>query len=158
MTSLSEVVRRQFAPMLSMLRDVIDTCPDEIWLEPELGVREHLYHTLVGMDIWLSPDPALYPFDQIVEDDAAELRSPATAAISRGFLLDYLDRVEMRVADLPMPDAAYLTPHLLRDSEFTLLDRCLGQFRHTQHHVGLINEKLAARGAAAVDWRGYGEG
>lgn len=155
--SLPEIVKRHFAPMLQMLREIVETCPDELFNQPELCVREHIYHVLVGMDVWLSPDPMAYPFDQIVDDDAAEFRGPASGKISRRFLLDYLGRIEAKVAGLPDQTEAYLTIHEMRGREFTLLDRCLGQFRHTQHHIGVINEKLRAHGAEAVDWRGWGE-
>ena len=97
------------------------------------------------------------PIDQIVDDDAAQLMGSASAAISRPFLVECLVRVEARVAALPTSDADFLTSQRLGGSEFTLLDRCIGQFRHTQHHIGMIHEKLAKSGATAADWRGYRE-
>lgn len=157
MTSLHDVVVRHFIPTLAMLREIVETCPDAVWDEPQIGVREHVYHVLVGADVWLSPDVASYPFDQIVDDDGAEFRAPASAAISRDYLLAYVDLITARVAALPESDAELLAVQLLRGREFTLLDRCLGQFRHMQHHIGVINEKLRVRGASAVDWQGYGE-
>jgi hypothetical protein len=112
---------------------------------------------MVGMDVWLSPDPMKFPFDQIVDDDAAECRAPASERISRPYLIDYLGRLEAKVVDLPDELEAYLATVTLRGREFTLLDRCLGQLRHMQHHISVANEKLRVRGATAVDWRGYGE-
>jgi hypothetical protein len=158
MTSLFDVVDRQFSPMLAMLREILNACPDDVWFRPDLGVREHVYHVLIGMDIWLCSDPTAYPFDQIVDDGAAQLMGSASAEISRPFLLECLERVEARVAALPTSDADFLTSQRLGASEFTLLDRCIGQFRHTQHHIGMIHEKLANSGTTAADWLGYGEG
>jgi hypothetical protein len=45
-----------------------------------------------------------------------------------------------------------------RQTVFTLLDRCISQFRHTQHHIGMIHERLANSGITMADWLGYGEG
>ncbi|MBN1246346.1 MAG: hypothetical protein JXC32_01750 [Anaerolineae bacterium] len=157
MHALSEIVRRHFAPTLAMLREAITTCPEPVFVDPALLVREHIYHALVGMDVWLTPNPADYAFNAIVDDDAAELRAPATDRISREFLQAYLAQVEDKIAHLPDEADAYFAVITLRDREFTLLDRCLGQLRHAQHHIGVVNEKLRRRGVEAVAWRGYGE-
>ncbi len=158
MGMLSVVVRRHFDPMLAMLREVVVTCPDALFTSSALGIRQHVYHTLVGMDIWLSPDPRVYPFDEIAEGDAAEFGAPLSDRISRAFLLAFLERLEARVAALPDDDAAYLDEVTLRGRRFTFLDRCLGQLRHAQHHIGVINERLCRQGEREVDWQGYGEG
>lgn len=158
MHSLPDIVRRHFEPTLAMLRELIETCPEEVFASSMLGEREHLYHAMVGMDVWLSPDPMKFPFDHIIDDDAAECRAPASERISRAYLMDYLARLEAKIADLPVEPDAYLTVAVLRGREFTLLDRCLTQLRHVQHHIGVVNEKLRARGATAAGWQGYGEG
>ncbi len=158
MGMLSVVVRRNLDPTLAMLREVVVDCPDVLWMSPATGIRQHVYHIMVGMDIWLSPDPGAYPFDEIVESDAAEFGAPLSDRISRAFLLAYLERLEARIAALPGDDAAYLDEVTLRGRRFTFLDRCLGQLRHAQHHIGVINERLYREGEHEVDWQGYGEG
>ena len=156
--TLPAIVQRHFVPMMAMLRDVITSCPDDVLMAPTLGVREHIYHALVGMDVWLSPNPAAYAFGDIVDDDAAQLKAAASDRITRDFLIGFLDLLETKVAALPDDAVGYLEVVTLRGREFTLLDRCLGQVRHVQHHIGVANEKLRVRGARAADWRGYGEG
>jgi hypothetical protein len=158
MGRLSVVVRRHFDPTLAMLREVVVTCPDSLLTRSAIGIREHVYHIMVGMDIWLSPDPRAYPFDEIVESDAAEFGAPLSDRISRAFLLAYLERLEASIAALPDDDVAYLDEVTLRGRHFTLLDRCLGQLRHAQHHIGVINERLSRQDEREVDWQGYGEG
>ena len=159
MTSLPTVVRRHFTPMLAMARDILEHCPEQVLMQPHLDVREHLYHALVGLDVWLSPHPMAYPFDAIVDDDAAQLKrhGPASDRITRQYLLDYVDRLEAKVATLPEDADAFLTDHEIQGRSFTLLDRCLGQLRHVQHHLGVVNEKLRRQHVEVAAWVGYGE-
>jgi hypothetical protein len=159
MTALPTIVRRHFTPMLAMIRDVLTRCPDAVLMQPQLDVREHLYHALVGMDVWLTADPGTYPFDAIVDDAAAQLKGgPASDRITRQYLLDYVARLAAKVAALPEDGEALLAEQEIRGRTFTLLDRCLGQLRHVQHHLGVVNEKLRRQGVDAAAWAGYGEG
>ena len=155
--TIGEVVKRQLGPQLEMVRKAIESCPDALLYSEGIGILEHLYHAVVGMDIWLSDDLSAYPFDQIVDDDAAQLKAPASEAVTREVLLGILDRLSERVDALPQDDRAYLNPASIQGREFTLLDRCIGQFRHVQHHVGVANERLHAQGLPRVGWLGYGE-
>jgi len=52
---------------------------------------------------------------------------------------------------------ALLADREIRGRTFTLLDRCLTQLRHVQHHLGVVNEKLRRQGVDAADWVGYDE-
>jgi hypothetical protein len=157
MRTIAEVIRRQFGPQLDMVRAALARCPDWAFEAGEIGLREHLYHALVGADIWLTPDVFSYPFDRIVESEASELKAPAGERLSKEFLLDCLDRVIEKLNTLPEDDAAYLEPANLRGREFTLLDRCIMQFRHIQHHLGVFNERMRAHGLETVPWKGFGE-
>ncbi len=157
MHTLPQVIRRQFDPQLLMLRQSIDACPDEAFAGNVIGPREHLYHALVGMDIWLSADPSQYAFDRIVDNAAAELRGPASDGVSREFLIDFLGGVEKKVAELPDGGQDFLRVYDFRGTEITLLDRCLGQLRHGMHHIGVVNEILRSQGHPTVGWSGYGE-
>jgi hypothetical protein len=158
MRTIAEIIKRQFGPQLEMVRAALLMGPDSVFDEDEIGLREHLYHVLVGMDVWFTEDVFSYPFDQIVESNASELKAPAGGTLSREFLLDYLDRMIEKTNALPDDDAAYLEPAILRGQEFTLLDRCIMQFRHIQHHVGVFNERMRAHGLSTVPWKGFGEG
>ncbi len=158
MRTIAEIIKRQFGPQLEMVRAALIRCPDSAFDEGEIGLREHLYHALIGMDIWLTADPFSYPFDQIAESDASELKTPAKGKLSRELLLDLVDRMIDKANALPDGDEAYLEPVDLRGQEFTMLDRCIGQFRHIQHHLGVFNERMRAHSLPTVPWKGFGEG
>ena len=154
---LGQIVQRQFAPVLAMLTEAIHTCPDDLFCSPTVGVREHIYHVLVGMDVWLHPDPGRYPFDQIADNSAANLQRPADDPISKQFLLDYVAKIEGKVADRCAAATDLLAEQTIRGTSFATLDLCLSQLRHPMYHLGAINRMLAAHGSPTVKWQGYGE-
>ena len=154
---LAQVVQRQFAPVLSMLTEAINLCPDDAFNADTIGVREHVYHALVGLDVWLHPDPNTYPFDRIIDDDAAQLKGPASAQITKDFLLHYAAKIEAKVAAACSPSNDLLAVHTIRGTSFTGLDLCLSQLRHPMYHIGAINQILRANGSPTVEWHGYGE-
>jgi hypothetical protein len=157
MRTIAEVVKRQFGPQLEMVREALHACPESAFEGGEIGLLEHLYHALVGLDVWLTDDLFSYPFDEIVDQEAGNLRAPANEKVTKQYLLDYADRMVEKVDALPDGDAAYLEPADLRGQEFTMLDRCIGQFRHIQHHMGVFNERMRAHGLSTVPWKGFGE-
>jgi len=142
---LAEVIQRQLAPVLSMLTEAIRDCPEELMRAETVGVREHIYHVLVGMDVWLHSDPTQYPFGEIVDDEAANLAGPASARISREFLLDYVTRIEAKIAALCVPSGDLLSAQMIRGTSFTALDFCLSQLRHPMYHLGVINHLFRTR-------------
>ncbi len=157
MRTIAEIIKRQFGPQLEMVRVALNGCPDSVFDEDEIGLREHLYHVLVGIDVWFTEDPFAYPFDEIVEQDASNLKAPAGGKLSKELLLDYLDRMIEKTNALPDNNEAYLEPANIRGREFTMLDRCIAQFRHIQHHLGVFNERMRAHGLSTVPWKGFGE-
>lgn len=157
MHSLPEIVRRQLAPTLVMLEKLIDGCTNTPWPQEKIGPREHVYHAMVGMDIWLHRDPGTYPFSEIVDDDAAQMKGTASDRIDGPFLSDFLLRLKQKVASLPDQPDDFLAPMTLRGKELTLLDRCLSQLRHLQHHIGAANVLTARAGGAPASWTGYAD-
>ena len=157
MRTIAEIVKRQLGPQLEMVRDALDACPDSAFEDGEIGLREHLYHTLIGVDVWFTEDIFAYPFDQIVDQEAGNLRAPANEKVTKSYMLEYANRMIEKMHNLPEGNAAYLDPTVLRGQEFTMLDRCIGQFRHVQHHLGVFNERMRAHGLSTVPWKGFGE-
>ena len=141
--------------MLAMVEQVIASCPDEQFARRDIGVKEHVYHALVGMAVWLLRDPREYRFDQIVDGGAAELDGPAHDRVSKAFLLDYVRQIEKKVQSIPAEADDLLVVQTIMGKDLTFLDRCLGQLRHVQHHLGAANEILRAHGNPLTEWKGY---
>lgn len=155
---LSVVLLRHLKPILTMLRQTILTCPDAVFSGDKLLVREQLYHSLVGMDIWFSHEPSQYPFHQILDMEAAQMHKIAPESISRRFLLSYLGKVEYKLSNMPMSTEKLLEKREMDDEEITYLDQCFIQIRHVQHHLGEIDEIMRDNQLPLLKWQGYGKG
>lgn len=155
---LSVVLLRHLKPILAMLRQTILTCPETVFSGDKLLVREHLYHSLVGMDIWFSQNPSHYPFHRIVDMEAAQMHKIAPDSISRRFLLSYLGQVEYKLANMPMSTEKLLEKREMEGEEITYLDQCFIQMRHVQHHLGEIDEIMREHHLPLLKWQGYGKG
>lgn len=153
---LSVVLLRHTQPVLDMLRDTILTCPDDVFAGDKILVREHLYHAMVGMDIWLSYSPQNYPLSDIADLPAAQLQKIAPATFSREFLLAYVGKLETKLNALPVESSQLLEKRDMDGHEITFLDQCLIQIRHVQHHLGEIDEIMRSHGKPLLKWKGYG--
>lgn len=153
---LSVVLLRHLKPILEMLRQTILNCPDEVFSGEKILVREQLYHSLVGMDVWFSCHPNQYPFKEIPDMEVAYMHKLAPENISRRFLLAYLDQVEHKLAKLPMSSEQLLEKREMDGFEITYLDQCLIQMRHVQHHLGEIDEIMRDHSLPLLEWQGYG--
>lgn len=153
---LSVVLLRHLKPILDMLRQTILDCPGEVFAGDQLLVREQLYHSLVGMDVWFSEQPNYYPFNQILDLEAAQMHKLAPTSISRRFLLAYLGQVEHKLAVLPLTSEKLLEVRDMGGREITYLDQCFVQIRHVQHHLGEIDEIMRTHKLPLLEWKGYG--
>ena len=154
---LSVVLLRHLKPILEMLRHTILNCPEQVFAGNKLLVREHLYHSLVGMDVWFSDRPNHYDFNEILDIDAAQMHKVAPDAISRRFLLAYLGKIEHKLAAMPMTTAELLEMRDMGGREITYLDQYLVQMRHVQHHLGEMDEIMREHNLPLLEWKGYGD-
>lgn len=154
--SLSIVLMRHLMPIFDMVKYTILHCPEDAFAGDEPLAREHLYHALVGMDIWLSTDPQTYAFQQISELEAAQMHKLASENISRRYLLAYTGQIEEKAKALPISDEKLLEIRHVYEHEITYLDQCLLQIRHVQHHLGEIDDIMRRFKYPLLKWKGYG--
>ena len=154
---LSVVLLRHLEPILEMLRHTILNCPDEVFAGDKLLVREQLYHSLVGMDVWFTDKPSHYNFNEVLDLDAAQMHKIAPDTISRRFLLSYLGKIEHKLAAMPMTAEQLLEVREMGGREITYLDQCFVQMRHVQHHLGEMDEIMREHNLPLLEWKGYGE-
>ena len=50
--SCLDIIKRQFDPCLEMLGEIIDVCPEDLWLQEEAGAPfwQQVYHTIYWTD------------------------------------------------------------------------------------------------------------
>lgn len=158
---LTHILRRQFMPVLQMMRQAIVDCPDSVWADEDGNrpIWQQAYHAISGIGFFFR-DPAEPPaFPAFHCDDAAMMNAGAKPVMSRQQILDYLEQMQARSERLfeKLTDRTLLDEHEFFGRRFTWADRILSQTRHIQHHVGTICAQLRRKTGTGPQWRGFQE-
>jgi hypothetical protein len=163
--TITAVIKSQFFAALSMLKQSIERCPDELWTaatstQPFWHIA---YHALFYTHLYLQPsEQAFIPWER--HQDEAQFLGPLPwpphrlPHISKPYaktdVLDYLafceQQVETRIDTLDLAGASGFD--WLPFNKFELM---LYTLRHLQQHTGELDERLGQQGLE-VDWVGMG--
>jgi hypothetical protein len=159
-TVLRHAITSQFLAALDMLRQVIEKCPDDLWLNN--AMRNQMwrvaYHALHFAHLYLQPTAQNFvkwpKHRDEVESDADHERVDAEP-YSRQELLEYLDVCVEQVK------TQTATVDLTADSGFSWypISKIEMQFvniRHIQQHAGELAEQLSDKAGIEIKWVGKG--
>jgi len=165
--ALAKVLKSQYHAALAMLREAIERCPDDLWLDarPRNAFWQIAYHTLFFAHAYLGDRVTFQPWaehqrDVQHEDGIAGEPDPQSTLplipkpYTKEQTLRYWTFVDGRV------DLALDTMDLRRrDSGFprypmSKLEHQLVNLRHIQHHTAQLADRLRAACDVNVTWRG----
>jgi len=165
---LGDVLKSQYHAGLAMLREAIEQCPDELWLDerPRNAFWQVAYHTLFFTHLYVGQDTASFERwaehqrdnqneDGIVgEPDPNSTLPLGPQPYSRQQALRYWAIVDGMID--PTVDALDL---MRKDSGFSWytmskLEHQILSIRHLQHHTGQLADRLRAAKDSHVKWIG----
>lgn len=156
--SLVKTAKTHFDLSFSMLENMIEKCPDDLWNEKKGGFVfwQQLLHAFTGINFWMrtNKDEFIEPFadkkvypeldhdpeNQLTKEDLTEYKNVAKE-ISRAFFDD--------------KDDEWLGTESVIYNKIKNLDVIFMQVRHIQYHVGHCNSILRENGREAVEWYDY---
>lgn len=156
--SLVKTAKTHFDLSFSMLENMIEKCPDDLWNEKKGGFVfwQQLLHAFTGINFWMrtNKDEFIEPFadkkvypeldhdpeNQLTKEDLTEYKNVAKE-ISRAFFDD--------------KDNEWLGTESVIYNKIKNLDVIFMQVRHIQYHVGHCNSILRENGREAVEWYDY---
>lgn len=153
------MLKGQYHAALAMLRQAIERCPDELWLEGAHGRAfwRIAYHTVFYTDLYLQPKEAdfrRWPGHRDAATDLGDERPPGPCEpYTKDEILAYLDDLDSRIdagverVDLDSTDCGFHWYSLNK------LDHQVMNVRHVQQHAGQLSERLFAAGID-LDWMG----
>lgn len=153
-------LERHLVPSLTMLRRVVERCPDDaLWLDDsgDYPLWQQVYHAVFFVDFWLredytTPGWQTRTFDKSLEVD---LGKPSGDHLGRAEMLEYIDCVTEKVRRYCAAlDDSRLDQPITSRSELAYIDALLLQVRHVMYHVGNCNRMLKQAGAATAGWLG----
>jgi hypothetical protein len=163
-----EMIGRQFAAAIQMLRLAIDACPEDLWDDRTDGSPFwHLaYHALFFTDFYLSRDEKAFrpmPFHEdkshFLPGDYREfggIVGTPEKAFSRQQLLEYADHC---LAKSEETFETLTNERVLERCGFWWYELNVGEFllnnlRHAQHHAAQLVLLLRRRADIGIDWLG----
>ena len=167
---LRAALKSQYHAALSMLRESIDRCPDELWLDvgPKNAFWQVAYHTLFFTHLYLQPRvQSFIPWEGHQggvqhEDGIAGPADPQSTlpliprpytkrdALAYWTFLDGMVDGAVDGFDLASSDSGF---HWYPISK---LEHQLVNLRHLQHHIAQLADRLRASEDIGVRWVGAG--
>ena len=152
-------LKRHLEAVTEMLTEVIENCPDGLWVESTGGrspVWHQVYHAVSGMDFWLRTDfsEAFRPLN-FEKDISDSLGRWSDATLSKQEMSEYVAHVKEKALQFFdfLDDERLLEPIGAGPlPNHTYGDALIGQIRHVQYHVSECNVRLGDDGHKAAEW------
>lgn len=145
-----QIVRNQYEAALSMLKQRIQTCPEQHW-EDNVGqgtFRQDAYHVLFWADYYLTPHEDQFVLSPFNERGGDELRPVISDGLEKADTLDYLlhchDKVLQVVAaeTLESLEGGSGFPSIFKRYPLSRAELHLYNIRHLQHHTAQLSLHL----------------
>jgi hypothetical protein len=159
LVEIRTVLKRQHRAALTMLRQAIELCPGDLWLQGEhpRTTWRIAYHAAGYAHLYLYDDLGSWkPWEKarnecaVLEGDDVEVMEPYTKQEMLDFMDLILAEVDPRIdaLDLEAPKCGFTWYPKVSRLELMILS-----LRHIHGHLGQLHELLIARGLD-VDWLG----
>lgn len=158
--TLRHAITSQYLAALAMLRQVIEKCPDDLWLSRSMRNQmwRVAYHALFFAHLYLQPSAQDFvPWAKHrveVESDAERERADAKP-YSRQELLEYLDlcveQVKTQTATVDLNAGSGFSWYPIGKIEMQFVN-----IRHIQQHAGELAEQLSDKAGIEINWVGKG--
>ncbi|WBW95920.1 DinB family protein [Oceanirhabdus sp. W0125-5] len=155
---LLKITKTQFDLAFSMLEQMIEKCPDDLWNEKKGGYVfwQQLLHAFTGTNFWLrmKKEKFVEPFaDKKVYP---ELEHDPENQLTKEDLIEYKNQVkEIAEAFFADKDDEWLQESSILYNKIKNLDVVFMQVRHIQYHVGYCNSILKENNREVVEWIDY---
>ena len=170
--TLRSILKSQYHATLAMLRETIETCPDEIWFGKEHvnSFWQIAYHSLFFAHVYMQPNEAAFrPWEHHQSDvqnpdgiaNAPNPNStlpliprPYTKAevLAYWSVCDQMVDSALDALDLHGPDSGFSWYKMSK------LEHQIVNIRHIEHHMAQLADRLRCSADIGVKWVGAGSG
>ncbi|WP_029272984.1 DinB family protein [Flavobacterium sp. KJJ] len=152
--SLKEILWRQFAGSIDMLKNAVDLCPESLW-DTEILFGYNAFHTLFFLDYYLTLEPEGFEPPAPFSLSEFEDRMPERIYTKEEVLI-YLEfgREKLRRLLAEMTDEIYNSnwENESKTMRYNVIEILLYNMRHVQHHTAQLNLLLRQNIDNAPEW------
>lgn len=159
--TLQAILKSQYHASLAMLLEAIESCPRELWTDPQYAnpFWQVAYHTLFYTHLYLQPSEAHFVAWEHHRwgyhrfgpgPDAAPAPRPYSIEEIRGYALWCQGTIDSAVdcLDLEAPESGFSWYRMPK------LEHQFVNLRHLQHHTGQLADRLRQAANRGVQWVG----
>ena len=148
-----DICKQNYLALIKMVYQAIKLCPDELWSKetdkPQFW--QEVYHTLYYLDFYLSENIKAH---QPKFDFKENLAKKPTIVLSKKDVSTYLEEVKNKCQNFfnKLTAKEIEGKNSFGWTGSTVGHRIIYNLRHSQHHMGKINEILKRNGIEASKW------
>ena len=148
-----DICKQNYLALIKMVQQAIDICPNNLWSKENHQPQfwQEVYHTIYYLDFYLSKNPKAH---QPRFDFKENLAEKPTIILTKDEILTYLEEVKNKSQDLfnNLTSKEIEGKNSFWWTGSTLGHRLIYNLRHSQHHMGKINEILKKNGNEPSKW------
>ncbi len=148
-----DICRENYLALIQMIEQVITLCPDKLWAESTHQPQfwQEVYHTVYYLDFYFGNNWRKKPerFD-CKEDLGEEPESILTKTDLQSYLKEVKEKCLLFLKNLTTAELEGKNSYFWTGS--TISHRLIYNIRHSQHHVGKLNQILSKNGFEVAKW------
>jgi hypothetical protein len=152
--NLKEILWRQFAGSIDMLKNAVELCPESLW-DTDLQFGYNAFHCAFFLDFYLTLDPKGFSPPKPFSLSEFEDRMPERI-YTKDEVLTYLHfcREKLRNLLVEMTDKIYNSDweNESKSMRYNVVEILLYNLRHVQHHAAQLNLLLRQNIDDAPKW------
>ena len=150
-----DLSKRNFDVSFTMLENLIEITPDELWEKKKGGIVywQQLFHVLTGANYWMrqSSEQFLEPFSE--RNLYPELEKDPESNLSKNELLEYKDKVKsITTSFFEGKDDSWLYNYSEVCDKIRNIEIVYMQIRHIQYHIGHCESILRENNHKTTEW------
>jgi hypothetical protein len=153
----SQILKRQFGPTFTMLQNIVEACPAELWSKgsDERPIWIQVYHVAFGIDVWFG-DTKEISYPDFGKKVTPVFEDEQDGVITKQEMLSYLEKISLKTDQyfINHSEKSLIAESVIYE-KYTNLDSVLEQMRHIMYHVARINRILKQHGHAPVEYLYY---
>ncbi|ASA20867.1 DinB family protein [Paenibacillus donghaensis] len=149
------VLDRHLEPVLVMLEQLVEVCPEDIWLDRRRNYWKHVLHAITGIAFWMRQQDETFQLPDFGNGISPDFEDESTASPTMAEVTGYIRQMKDKaVGFLKQLDDSGLLAASAVYPPMTQADVVIMQIRHIQHHIGYCNHILSESGHHTVLWQG----
>lgn len=152
-TLFLDICRENYLALIQMIEQAITLCPDKLWEDKTLQPQfwQEVYHTIYYLDFYFGTNWRKKPERFECKENLGEVPEIILTKVDlKSYLKEVREKCLLFLKNLTTAELEGKNSYFWTGS--TLSHRLIYNIRHSQHHVGKLNQILSKNGIEPAKW------